>query len=140
MQHIKVQPEKDSGIKDNNNCTICALSTAAGIPYHEAFAIGEKAGRKTGKGFNTKRLMVTARKCGIAYRKIKCGSITIQKFIAKNPVGRYIVRRRGHCFCVVNGVIYDHVENKKFQIIKDIWKVESARVNTLKQRYSLNTL
>lgn len=132
MKQVRVIAEANSGIKDNNNCTICALSTAAGIPYNEAFAIGVKAGRKTGRGFQTTKLMEVARKNGIDYRKIKSGSITIQKFLAKYPVGRFVVRRSGHCFCVINGVIYDHVENKPLQRINGIWKVESKRLDTIK--------
>lgn len=132
MKQIRVIAEANSGIKDNNNCTICALSTAAGIPYNEAFAIGVKAGRKTGRGFQTTKLMEVARKFGIDFRKIKSGSITIQKFLVKYPVGRFVVRRRGHCFCIINGVIYDHTENKPLQRITDIWKVESKRLDTIK--------
>lgn len=132
MKQVRVIAEANSGIKDNNNCTICALSTAAGIPYNEAFAIGVKAGRKTGKGFQTTKLMEVARKCGIEYRKIKCGSITIQKFIAKYPVGRFVVRRRGHAFAIIDGTIYDHTKNTPLQRITDIWKVESKRLDTIK--------
>jgi hypothetical protein len=132
MKHIKIIAEANSGIKDGNNCTICALSTAVGIPYNEAFAIGQKAGRKTGKGFNTKKLMETARKMGVVYRKIKCGSITIQKFIKKYPEGRYIVRISRHAFAIIDGTIYDHQENGAMCRITDIWKVESKRLDTIK--------
>jgi len=132
MKQIRVIAEANSGIKDNNNCTICALSTAAGIPYNEAYEIGKKAGRKNGRGFITSKLMKTARKCGIEYRKMKCGSITIQKFLAKYPVGRFIVRRSGHAFAIIDGTIYDHTENTPLQRITDIWKVESKRLDTIK--------
>jgi hypothetical protein len=128
MKHQRV----NVGFKDNNNCTIVALSTAAGIPYTEAYRIGKESGRKHGCGFYTHKLMKTARKNGIEYRKIKTGGITIQKFLQKNPTGRFVVNRRGHAFCVIDGVIYDHLENKPMQRIVGIWKVESKRIDTIK--------
>lgn len=134
MRHIRVAPHEKSGIKDNNNCTICALSTAAGIPYNEAYEIGVKAGRKNGKGFVTAKLMETARDNGIKYHKIKSGTITIQKFLKKYPTGRYVVRRRNHAFAIINGIIYDHLNNRPLQRITDIWQVESKRLDTIKAR------
>jgi hypothetical protein len=80
--------------------------------------------------------MQTARKNGIEYRKIKTGGITIQKFLQKNPTGRFVVNRRGHAFCVIDGVIYDHMENKPMQRIVGIWKVESKRIDILKKIYN----
>jgi len=132
MRHQPTTSAEKSGINDSNNCTICALATAAGIPYTEAYKIGEEAGRKHGKGFYTSKLMNHARKKGIEFRKIKCGGITIQKFLKKNPTGRFVVNRRRHAFCIIDGVIYDHLENKPMQIIKSIWKVQSKRLDTFK--------
>jgi len=132
MKHIRVTPEKDSGIKDNNNCTICALSTSAGIPYNEAFEIGKAAGRKTGRGFHTEKLALTAKKHGISLRKMKHKPITIQKFLERYPTGRYLVRRRGHAFAIIDGIIYDHLTNTPLQRITDSWKVESKRLDTIK--------
>jgi hypothetical protein len=132
MKTIRITPDSNSGIKDNNNCTICALSTAAGIPYNEAYEIGKKAGRKNGRGFYTAKLMETARKNGVDYRKIKTGGMTIQKFLQKYPEGRYVVNRRGHAFAIIDGTIYDHLENKPMQRIVGIWQVESKRLDTIK--------
>jgi hypothetical protein len=132
MKYIKVTPDSNSGFKDTNNCTICALSTAAGIPYNEAYEIGKKAGRKNGRGFITRKLMEVARKNGIDYRKIKTTGITIQKFLKKYPTGRFVVNRRGHAFAIIDGTIYDHLENTPLQRIVGIWKVESKRLDTIK--------
>jgi len=132
MKQIKVAPHENSGIKDNNNCTICALSTAAGIPYNEAYEIGIKAGRKNGKGFPTIKLMQTAIENGIKINRIISDRITVQKFLAKYPTGRFIVRRRNHAFAIINGIIYDHLKNRPLQRITDIWEIESKRLDTIK--------
>jgi hypothetical protein len=136
MKHQRV----NTGFKDNNNCTIVALSTAAGIPYTEAYRIGKESGRKHGKGFYTHKLMNTARKNGIVYRKIKTEGMTIQKFLQKYPEGRFVVNRRGHAFAVIDGTIYDHLENKPMQRIKGIWKVESKRLDTIKALCNIQSL
>jgi hypothetical protein len=132
MKHIQVAPHEKSGIKDKNNCTICALSTAACIPYHEAFEIGKESGRKTGKGFATFKLMDTAKKFGIRFEKIESKTISIKNFLLKFPRGRFIVRRRGHAFAIIDGAIYDHITNKPLQRITDIWKVENHRLERIK--------
>jgi hypothetical protein len=132
MKHQKVTPAENLGIKDNNNCTIVALSTAAGIPYTEAYQIGKVAGRKHGRGFYTARLMQFAKRRGIAHRKIKTGGMTIQKFLQKHPVGRFVVNRRGHAFAIIDGIIYDHLQNTPLQRIVGIWQVESNRLDTIK--------
>lgn len=134
MNHQPTTSAEKNGFKDNNNCTICALSTAAGIPYTEAYRIGKEAGRKHGKGFYTVKLMNHARKNGIEFRKIFTSGLTIQKFIKKYPTGRYVVNRSGHAFCVIDGVIYDHLKNKPMQRIVGIWRIESSkRLDTIKQ-------
>ena len=132
MRHQKVTPAENLGIKDNNNCTIVALSTAAALPYTEAYRIGKVAGRKHGKGFYTGKLMKIARKNGVDFRKIKTSGITIQKFLQKYPEGRFVVNRRGHAFAIIDGTIYDHLENKPMQRIMGIWKVESKRLDIIK--------
>jgi hypothetical protein len=121
-----------SGMKDNNNCTIRALSIASGIPYDEAFEIGRSAGRKTGHGFYTHKLMAHARKNGIAFRKMNYKSITLQKFLSMGLVGRFIVKRRGHAFAIIGGVIHDTIVNPPLSRLTEIYKVESHRLERIK--------
>jgi len=124
--------QKLSGIKDTNACTIVSLSVAAGISYEEAFQIGKEAGRKTGCGFYTKKLMMQARKNGIEFRKMKYQSITLQKFLALGLVGRFIVKRRGHAFAIIGGVIHDGIVNPPMSRLTEIYKIESHRLERIK--------
>ena len=121
-----------SGIKDNNSCTIRALSIASGISYEEAFQIGKEAGRKIGCGFPTSKLMKSARKNGIEFKKMKYKSITLQKFLSLGLVGRFVVRRRGHTFAIIGGVIHDAVLNPPMSRLTEIYKVYSHRLERLK--------
>ena len=121
-----------SGIKDKNNCTIRALSIACGIPYEEAFLIGKEAGRKTGHGFYTQKLMKQARKNGIDFKKMNYKSITLQKFMDLGLVGRFIVKRRGHAFAIISGVIHDGILNPPMSRLTEIYKVDSHRLERIK--------
>jgi hypothetical protein len=140
MKQLKVIADANSDIKDRRNCTICALSTAAGIPYNEAFQIGKDAGRKTGRGFNTAKLALTAKKSGIKIRKMNHKTLTIQKFLERYPTGRYLVRRSGHAFAIIDGIVYDHLTNTPLQRITDSWNVESKRLDTLKAFCNIESL
>lgn len=125
--------KKLSGIKDDNACTIIALATATGIPYKEAFQIGLDAGRKTGHGFYTNRLMKQARKNGIKFRKLKYKSITLQKFLKLGLAGRFVVKRRGHAFAIIGNVIHDVIVNPPMCRLIEIYEVKSNRLDRLKQ-------
>jgi hypothetical protein len=124
--------QKLSGIKDTNACTIVALSVAAGIPYEEAFQIGKDAGRKTGRGFYTNKLMMEARKNGIEFKKMKYKSITLQKFLSLGLVGRFVVKRNGHAFAIIGGMIHDGIVNPPMSRLTEIYKVESHRLERIR--------
>jgi hypothetical protein len=117
---------------DTNNCTIVALSIAAGIPYEEAYEIGKEAGRKKGNGFYTNKLMATARKYGIDFKKMRYKEITINKFLKLNLKGRYLVRRRGHAFTIIDSTIYDVLVNPTFARLIEVYLVKSHRLERLK--------
>jgi hypothetical protein len=124
--------QKLSGIKDRNACTIIALATAAGIPYKEAFQIGKNAGRKTGCGFYTNRLMKEAKKNGIELKKLKYKSITLQKFLSLGKVGRFVVKRNGHAFAIIGNMIHDVIINPPMSRLVEIYEVKSNRIETFK--------
>ena len=125
-------PNLGKDIGDTNNCTIVALSIAAGISYEEAYEIGEEAGRKKGNGFYTNKLMQKARKKGIVFEKLRFKEITINKFLKMNLKGRFLVRRRGHAFTIIDSTIYDVLVNPAFARLKEIYLVESHRLERIK--------
>ena len=128
----------DGGIKakDRANCTIRALALTACIAYAVADAIGREAGRKKNCGFNPFKLLKKAKAYGIKTNKLKYRSITIQKFLAKHPTGRYYATTNCHAFAVINGSIHDNVSAKPLQRIVNVWRVESGRLNMLRETQS----
>jgi hypothetical protein len=142
IQSQIVRADANSGITDRNNCTVCALSNVSGISYHEAHLITHAAGRKMRKGFKTVVLMKHIQENQDNYRLVfkeimnqdktttpgvwvsrfaKKG-MTIAKFIQQNPTGRFYVRRSGHAFAIINGVVHDHLTNKPLQRITHAWQ------------------
>lgn len=110
--------------KHRRNCTVIALAYSANIPYDEAFELAKQAGRKDNKGFNSKKLIAFAnKKLGRScFRKAKRSTITVQKFCKKYPTGRYYVRKRGHAYAIIDGVVYDKEKPKPLERIVEAWK------------------
>jgi hypothetical protein len=129
---INYNEYKINGIKDTDNCTITALATAARLPYEEAYRIGKEAGRKHADGFYLELLMHKAFQLGINCVRLAVDRMTIKTFIQNYPVGRFIVNRRGHAFAIINGIVYDHLQNSSRQIIKSAWMVDSQGKNLFK--------
>lgn len=131
IQSKIVKADANSGITDKNNCTVCALSNVSGITYHEAHMITQAAGRKMRKGFKTVKLMNhifdNQSNYGLMFVCIMNkdnGSkpISVARFIQENPTGRFYVRRSGHAFAIINGVVHDHLTNKPLQRITHAWQ------------------
>jgi hypothetical protein len=118
---------------DGNNCTIISLSISAGIPYEKANEIGTEAGRKKNKGIYLSKLYYIARKKGIRFRKIPVKRISLKRFLLKYPKGRFVLERYGHAFCVIDGIIYDTSPVGRNSIIISCYKIESNRIETIKE-------
>ncbi len=123
-----------TGIKDTNNCTIRALSLAANIPYELADKIGIEAGRVRGKGMYTRDLMNQSLHHGIRFNysalKLHKASITIGKFIERNPKGRFVCRMSKHAFAVIDGVVHDSGSLKAGCRITDVWEITTYGVQS----------
>ena len=101
---------QQSGINDKDNCTIRAFAIAYGMPYKDAYKMGELSGRPHGQGYWMYRIMEKARDFGYSYKELN-GYGTLSQFLNKNNKGRFICVRRGHAFAVVDGKIYDLINN-----------------------------
>lgn len=121
-----------SGIKDKDNCTIRAFAIGFGIPYKDAYLMGELAGRSHGEGFWMYKIMDKAREYG--YDSIELnGYGTLSQFVKKNNTGRFICVRRGHAFALIDGKIYDAIANKGQCKLIRVFKIDSHRLQYLKR-------
>lgn len=106
------------------NCTVVALAATAGIPYGTAFVIAKQAGRQDNRGFRSETLIKYYSKLygKNQFRKVKRSTITVQKFCKKYTEGKYFVRKRGHAFAIVDGLVVDKTKPKPLERIVEAWQ------------------
>jgi hypothetical protein len=111
-----------------NDCTVRALSIAAGMPYDEAHSLLAQAGRRPGHRFDFRGYMAgrtefngrtVTRVVMPAYRYP-----TLAQFIKDFPKGTFILRKTGHVFAVKDGVAYDSAAVGARVRIKNVWYFE----------------
>ncbi len=111
----------DSFAFERKDCTVRAFSTAANIPYQDAHAAMELGGRKPKRGVYTPAALAKLKPLVESTPVIR-KRITLQAFCKRFPEGRYLMRRKGHAFAVVDGKAYDGPSPKSF--VLNAWKVK----------------
>jgi hypothetical protein len=94
---------------DRRSCTVHALSNVAEVPFFVAQAALRQAGRKANKGFY---MDIAAGKNlirGFRFHKVNRKPVTLGKFLAKHPVGRFLVMTPSHAFAVIHGKVVDNL-------------------------------
>ena len=125
--HIKTDGGlQKSGISDKDNCTIRAFAIGFGMPYKDAHYMGELAGRSNGEGYWMYKIMNKAREYGYDSTEFK-GGMTLGKFLKTFPKGRYICVRNGHAFAVIDGKIYDEIDNRNNCKLIRIFRIEGYK-------------
>lgn len=106
------------------NCTVIALAATTGLSYDVAHSIAEAAGRKKNKGFKSEKLIkfFSKKQGSTQFRKVKRSAITVQKFCKNYPTGRYYVRKRGHAYAIVDGIVIDQTKPKPRERILEAWQ------------------
>lgn len=124
--------ESRSKFKESNDCSVRAISIATGIDYAIIHKLCEKRGRLQRKGFNTyyafwnksfgKNKPVTFKGVRISFRKVGKHQPTIQTFLKKHPIGRFVCVKYRHAFAIIDGKVYgqesDNSRIKYFMAIK----------------------
>ncbi len=88
-------------------CTVHALSVVSGLSVAQATDVAVKAGTRNGQRFSSSMLIDHAKTNGMHFKKLRFTKKTLRKFIAEHPNGRYYLRKIGHAFAVVNGLVSD---------------------------------
>lgn len=105
---------------ESKDCAVRAVSIACDIPYHEAHERFSKAGRKPNKGVDIDLLEKVMERKPMQY------CITLSRFVALNPTGRFVVIKRGHAFAVVNGAVHDSGRLGGNTKVYAWWRFQSA--------------
>lgn len=99
------------------DCAVRAYAIAYEIPYSEAHALFEKAGRK--RGHRTSWAIYDG--LGI---KFNYYGFSLKHFIIDHPKGSFYVCKNGHAFVVKNGVVFDDRKISGRVIIKRFFEVK----------------
>jgi hypothetical protein len=103
----------ESGIKEKADCTVRATAACLGITYAQAHQQLKMVGRKTRCRF---KFWKATKALGLITREdLSCMSLA--KALPHMQQGRFIVRKAGHVFAVVNGVVIDHAAPKELSHI-----------------------
>lgn len=105
--------------KERANCTVKAFSAAADVSYETAYKIANDAGRVSSRKFKSQTLIDEAKSKGFKIKKLRFTGKTLNKFIKANPVGRFYLRKKGHSFAVINGIISDNTSIRS--IVLSAW-------------------
>lgn len=118
---IKLNNDRQ-GISETNDCTVRAISNAFNIPYAEAHAVAEKAGRKKGKGFRIEKILLEEFKGKKKTKWVQLPiPISLDKFIGLTSQRTQIVLIRKHVFVAKKRIIHDHMEPKKSSLVSGYW-------------------
>ena len=107
----------DAYSNERQDCTVHATSIAAQIPYYQAHDLLARSGRRSRHRIPYLSFVCNLRERGErvgAYRIEKVHMpriVTLAKFLRDFPKGRFVVRKSGHVFAVIDGIQYDSFPN-----------------------------
>ena len=104
----------DAYSKERQDCTVHATSIAAQIPYYQAHDLLARFGRSPRHGIRYLSFVRDLRERVGAYRIERVHmpeTVTLAKFLRDFPKGRFVVRKSGHVFAVIDGIQYDSLPN-----------------------------
>lgn len=117
--------------KERRDCTVIAISVAAGVRYEVAHATLKAAGRKDHKGFNMrgfmrgKELLFGQRVYPATFKRKQ-----LVNFVSDHPVGRFLVRKSGHCLAVMDGEIINPISHTPpLARVTHVWEFQSTTIN-----------
>ena len=104
----------DAYSNERQDCTVHATSIAAQIPYYQAHDLLARFGRRPRHGIPYISFVRNLREPVGAYRieRVRMPeTVTLAKFLRDFPKGRFVVRKSGHVFAVIDGIQYDSFPN-----------------------------
>ncbi len=112
---------------ERNDCSVRAWAEARGIPYAEAHAAFKAAGRQDRRGTPGRVSWDVMGRPTHVLPRTGPGAMTVARFLALHPVGRYVIHVARHAFAVVDGRQLDHQSLYKPRArVSSYWKVEKA--------------
>ena len=105
----------DAYSNERQDCTVHATSIAAQIPYYQAHDLLARFGRSPQHCIRYLSFVRDLQQERVgAYRIERVHmpeTVTLAKFLRDFPKGRFVVRKSGHVFAVIDGIQYDSFPN-----------------------------
>jgi len=112
--------EESSYKYETLDCVVRAYAIAYDCPYYKAHELIASFGRKDRHRFNARSEFMPA--LNLVHTLMP--HCTVNTFVSENISGIYLVRIKGHIFCVKNGIIFDsYFDYGKSRVI-EYWKVK----------------
>jgi hypothetical protein len=108
---------------DKKDCSVRAVAVAIGATYEQASAIYAAAGRQTKKATP---VSISITVCETWLRMIpRPGQMRLAEFVVLNGRGSFVVRKKGHMFAIIDGVVQDWEGGltKPGTIVESAWEV-----------------
>lgn len=118
MRSVKIT----SGNKDHRrSCVPCALSTILNRPYDEVNAWLKYRGYRRSNNTGTCTERMNMNELGLI--KVPTVTSTVNQFLnsPESKEGVFLIRTRGHCLAVKNGIAFDTINSEKRRI-EERWK------------------
>lgn len=112
-----------AGFNEHNDCVVRALSIATGIKYATMHREMKELGRKD--RHRTKSYWTEwADDWCESKDEYKRNQMTISEFVQLNPIGKFVIRIRGHALALIDGVIHDTYEQRPGSWVMSAWRFE----------------
>ena len=109
------------GFAEKRDCSVVALSIAAGIPYDVAHGICKAAGRQNREGmYFIEWCRTQATICGYKVTVVNVPRLTLAQVLRDFSKGRLICRKKNHVFAVIDGVVHDYGTGTRSRIYQVI--------------------
>ena len=114
---------------ERSDCSVIAMSCAFGIPYNVAHDILKDAGRVDKRGFGfcawlRQTVAALDHICGYKVTPVRVPRLTLSQVRRDFPKGRFVIRKSGHAFAMIDGKILDPEASGPRAIVTDIFLLE----------------
>lgn len=107
--------------KDKSYCTVSAWAKVFDSSFDKADLYLRRFGRSFGRGMKTvdiERALASVKR----YKVVKgpysrSNRVTLKQFVNNHPEGRFYVLVRGRALAIIDGVVYDHTEKPRRQVV-----------------------
>lgn len=125
-QVLRSSPDR-LALRENNDCSVVALTVATDLPYKVVHAAFKKWGRRNRQGVCFSQVKDAAYELGYKLTRIQCDAKTVMNVpyhLTKNGhFGNFVIYATRHCAGMTGGRVVDWTAGRRIRV-KGVYKVE----------------